>query len=98
MKSHDPASLTVGQRITALRLALGLKPKQFAERVGIPEQNVNNWAQDKNWPSAPAAIQICQRTGCTTDWIYRGSMAGLPHEIAVRITPDVLRQAARPRG
>lgn len=68
----------IAQRLIATRGALGLTQAAFGRRCGIAPQTLNNYEQAINRISIEQALMICQATGATLDWIYRGEMAGLP--------------------
>jgi transcriptional regulator with XRE-family HTH domain len=61
--------------------ALGDSQVRFAKRTGISPQAINNWVKGRSSPSLAQAIKICQRTGVTLDYLYRGDVSGLPAKL-----------------
>lgn len=69
----------VGKRVEALRLALGVSSQaDMADRLGVETGTYNHWTTGKALIPVPAAIRLCQISGATTDYIYRGDVSGLP--------------------
>jgi transcriptional regulator with XRE-family HTH domain len=71
----------VSQRIIHLMHALGDTQVRFSKRTGISQQSINNWVKGRASPSLAQAIKICQRTGATLDYLYRGDVSGLPAKL-----------------
>jgi transcriptional regulator with XRE-family HTH domain len=67
--------MEVGKRIKAIMEAFGIPsyPK-MGEICGTTKSNVGNWRSGYALPRVPQMIQLCERTGVTLDWIYRGSV------------------------
>lgn len=78
----ETSLVEIGTRIRLLRLALGhSNASQFAALTGFTPQQLNNYERGKKRPELSMAIRICQRTGATLDWIYRGERAGMPFDL-----------------
>lgn len=79
-KTPHPESLeAISDRLKRTRLALGLNQAQWCRLTGIEPQAWNNYESGLRRISIDQAMKVCQATGITTDWIYRGLMsAGLP--------------------
>jgi transcriptional regulator with XRE-family HTH domain len=71
----------VGKRVRAIWLALGISQAEFGRRTEITSQNFSNWLAGTQRPSLDMALKICEATGATLDWIYRGSPVGMPLEL-----------------
>lgn len=76
----------IGERILALRRALGLTQAQFAERVGASRSRVNNWEAGTRRPDLDAAIRICESTGATLDYLILGRASSLPNDLFERLS------------
>jgi transcriptional regulator with XRE-family HTH domain len=69
----------IAERLKATREAMGFNQAQWCRLVGIETAAWNNYEIGLRRISIDQAIKVCQATGVTTDWIYRGLMsAGLP--------------------
>jgi hypothetical protein len=51
---------------------------------------VSNWMNGYNLPRVPEMIQLCDKTGVTLDWIYRGRAGSMDPKLVMRLTrrPD----------
>jgi transcriptional regulator with XRE-family HTH domain len=60
---------------------------EVAEIMGISRSGLSNWiSPDKPLkPSIEPLIRLCNATGCTLDYIYRGIPAGLTADLANRL-------------
>jgi transcriptional regulator with XRE-family HTH domain len=73
----------IAARIVLLREALGYEnAADFARRLGITQQRLSNW--ENNRPALPhqGARMIRRVTGATLDWLYFGVENGLPRDVA----------------
>lgn len=69
----------IAERLKRTREAMGFNQAQWCRLTGIEPQAWNNYESGLRRISIDQAIKVCQATGVTTDWIYRGLMsAGLP--------------------
>lgn len=60
---HEPLELTA-DRIRKLRRALGLTQVELAQRVGVSEDTVRNWENDRTRPgSVQAVIELVRALG-----------------------------------
>jgi transcriptional regulator with XRE-family HTH domain len=76
----------MADRLRRTREAFGLNQASWCRLVGIEVQAWNNYESGLRRISVDQAIKVCQATGVTTDWIYRGLMsAGLPMNIQVAL-------------
>jgi transcriptional regulator with XRE-family HTH domain len=80
---HAPDGLDeIAERLKRTRQALGMSQAQWCRLTGIEPQAWNNYEKGIRRISLEQAIRVCQATGVTTDWIYRGLMSsGLPVNI-----------------
>lgn len=85
----------IGWRIAILRQAMGYSnAARFAAFVGWTPQQLNNYERGSKRPEVTMATRMCNRTGVTLDWIYRGERAGLPLQVATLIQDYLTSQAA----
>lgn len=90
IRGNDPHSLAaVAERMKLTRLALGLSQAAIGRLAGIEPQAWNNNERARGRISLDQAIKLCIATGVSLDWIYRGEMRGLPHELAVKIQEQI---------
>lgn len=74
----------IAERLIRTREAMGLNQAQWCRLTGIAPQAWNNYESGLNRISIDQAIKVCQATGVTTDWIYRGLMSGgLPMQLQI---------------
>jgi len=85
-RGNDPYSVqAVADRMRLTRVALGLTQAAIGRLAGIGAQAWNNNERGRGRISLDQALKLCVATGVSLDWIYRGEMRGLPHELAVKI-------------
>lgn len=72
---------TLGQRITAIRLAFGMSQGAFAEACGASQQSLGLWETDKSKPSRPALVALCRLTGLTASALLEGDGFEIPDEL-----------------
>jgi hypothetical protein len=79
----------VSRRLRVAQTALGARGKDWAETYGEGESTIANWKAGDNYPNPWFLTRLCEDTGLTMDFFYRGSLAG----VAERLVKP-LRQAA----
>ncbi len=83
----QPESLeAIAGRLFALRKALGASQVQMAEALGSPSNSL--WANYEGGTrriSLDHALALCRRYGVSLEWIYRGHIHSLPHDLAEKI-------------
>jgi transcriptional regulator with XRE-family HTH domain len=72
----------VGRRLRAAIDALGISQADVAKTLNTAPSKLGNWLRGDNYPSAWFVKQFCDRYGITTDWIYRGVVAGMDANLA----------------
>lgn len=99
LAEHDKRR--VGQRITALREARGLRQNTLAAAIGegLTPQKLNNYERGRVLIPVHVAARLCAVTGANFDYIYRGMMGTLPQDLLVALTAarDRANQPALPR-
>jgi DNA-binding XRE family transcriptional regulator len=71
--------LEVAQRLRNTRIAFKLTQTRLCGLMGIAIATWNNAETGHARIGVDTAIQFCNVTGVTLDWIYRGIKLGLPH-------------------
>jgi transcriptional regulator with XRE-family HTH domain len=87
MADGPAGTLEVADRLRHSRMALKLTQRRLCAITGIETNTWNNAETGKNRLGLDSAIRLCDETGLTLDWIFRGVRAGLPHGVA-----EALRQ------
>lgn len=91
----EPTSVQdVAARLKLTREALKLSQARLCKLTGIPTNTWNNAETGDNLLGLPNALRLCQVTGVTLEWIYRGNRFQLPQAIAEEIAR---REPARRR-
>lgn len=84
--NQEPTSREdVRERVLLTLSALDLSQAELCRRTGITTQGLNNALTGDNDLQVGDAIAICQITGATLDWIYRGIRTLLPAAIIEKI-------------
>jgi hypothetical protein len=69
-KDGDPE---VGKRVTAVMDEFHIEGnKAMGDICGTTHGAVNNWRNGYNLPRVPEMSRLCEQTGITLDWLYRG--------------------------
>jgi transcriptional regulator with XRE-family HTH domain len=84
-RTHDMASITMAEyeekvaaRLEAVMEAFGIASyPELAEICEASKSAVNNWMNGYNLPRVPEMTRLCERTGITLDWLYRGMVASM---------------------
>jgi len=63
---------TLGKRLRALRLKLGLSQHQVAAATGITRGNICNYELDKFTPTGENLIRLAEFFGVSIDWLLTG--------------------------
>src|SRR5689334_184996 len=74
-------TLDVAERLRATRLALKLTQARLCRLTGISTASWNNAETGDARIGVDNAILLCQATGITLDWVFRGIRKDLPMEI-----------------
>lgn len=59
--------MTVGEKISALRVLAGLSQEELAESISVSRQSVSKWELDKALPSTEKLPELCQILGISLD-------------------------------
>lgn len=82
MNSYNIDPVEVGKRLQRLREYHNLSAGAFADSVGIDRSTYSKLEQGKRLVKADAAFAIAERWGVSMDFIYRGRLTELPHNLA----------------
>ncbi len=63
--------MTIGQKISILRVAAQLSQEQLAEKLEVSRQSVSKWELDQSVPEVNKILQISQLFNVTTDDLLR---------------------------
>jgi DNA-binding XRE family transcriptional regulator len=64
----------IGIRLRMLRSVLGHSQADWARALRISRAMLNRWEQGARKPDIEIMILICQSSGCTLEFIYRGQV------------------------
>lgn len=81
----------IARRLTLTHSVLAQSQIEWCRRVGIEPSTWNNYERGARRISLDAAIKVCEMTGITLDWIYRGVLSAVPFDIARLIQDGTLR-------
>lgn len=66
--------MTIGEKITGLRMAAGLSQEGLAEKMAVSRQSVSKWEMDQAQPQIDKILQLCDIFGVTTEELLRESV------------------------
>ena len=81
--------LGVGRRLEALRHALDLSRKDFANSFGLDPSNYTKTVDGEKQLRSEAAYAIAERWGVTMDYLFRGRLAELPEHLRESILKNL---------
>lgn len=85
-QDRDRSLDTVAGRLRRTREAFKMNQADWCRLTGIETQAWNNYESGRRRISVDQAIKVCQATGVTIDWIYRGLMnTSLPSAIQIEL-------------
>lgn len=61
--------MTIGGRIHKIRRENKMSLRKFASELGLADRTVMNWEKGNSSIRFEDAIKICQKFGCTLDWL-----------------------------
>lgn len=71
----------VGRRLEALRQALNLSRKDFADSFGLDPSSYTKTVDGEKQLRSEAAYIIAERWGVSMDYMFRGRLADLPEHL-----------------
>lgn len=85
----DPQAIEAGKRLKRTRLALGYTSRRLlADALHTDQSNIAKWEDGVAMTPQHAIRKLHAMHGVTWDWIYGGSLRGLPYELATKLTDD----------
>lgn len=73
----------VGERLTVAREALGQRAVDWVRRYKLKTASrLSQWESGKSYPAPLFLVQLCEDTGLTIDYFYRGKKAGVSASLA----------------
>jgi len=63
--------MTIGQKITTLRMQAGLSQEDLAEKLSVSRQSVSKWEMDQAVPQLDKALMLCDMFGISADRLLR---------------------------
>jgi transcriptional regulator with XRE-family HTH domain len=79
----------VAARLRHSRVGLKLKQVKICELAEIEPGAWNNYEKARSRIGLDPATRLCQVTGLTLDWIFRGRLDSLPHALALAIAKAI---------
>jgi transcriptional regulator with XRE-family HTH domain len=83
----------LGRRLQAIREELNFGQAQMAEWLGVGRTRYVNWEREENRPAEEKMVWLCEQTGITLDYIYRGKLDALPMALGIRLRARELGQS-----
>jgi transcriptional regulator with XRE-family HTH domain len=88
----------IGERLRLLREVVGLDQRSFADRAGLAQSTYNQYEMGVRRPAIENAIALCEAYNVSLDWIYRGDLGGLRHQLALALSAAIEPSLKRERG
>ncbi len=79
----------VGSRLEALRNALGLTRKEFADSFGLDPSSYTKTVNGEKQLRSEAAFVIAERWGVSMDYLFRGRLSDLPEHLRSSILSNL---------
>lgn len=83
--------IAIARRLKAIREELGLDVPAMAKALEVGRTRYLNWERAENLPNEQVMMRLCDHTGITMDYLYRGILDAVPMRLAIRV-------AAREQG
>jgi hypothetical protein len=80
---------SLARRLKLTREALGVIPAEVCKRLRIGANAWSMYESGERRITVPVAIKFCNEYGLTLDWIYRADPSRLPHEVRMKLPPEV---------
>ncbi len=96
---HGREDADIGARIEMSRVLLGGDAKipkgTFARAAQINASTYSMWIKGNSRPGLPNALALTDVYPITLDWIFKGSLVGLPDDFRRGVLEHVTKQAAK---
>lgn len=67
--------MTIGEKISRLRLASGLSQEELAEKISVSRQSVSKWEMDQSLPQIDKILMLCELFGVQADDLLRDKIS-----------------------
>lgn len=67
--------MTIGEKITELRVAANISQEQLAEQINVSRQSVSKWEMGQALPQIDKVLQLCELFGISTDELLHDKIA-----------------------
>jgi len=84
-KPPGPLQTAVSARLTVVQEELGKSDAAMGTMLGCGRTTWGNWVHQENMPEENAVIRLCDKTGLTMEWLYRGITTTMPVHLLVRL-------------
>jgi transcriptional regulator with XRE-family HTH domain len=85
MKMDKTAKETLGARLSAVMTLSGMNRTKVGALCGVKPNVVSTWTNGQNWAPWEHMSTICEATGITLDWFYRGVSPGMDMAVMARL-------------
>ena len=59
--------MTIGEKITHLRVAANMSQETLADKLSVSRQSVSKWEMDQSLPQIDKVLQLCEMFKISTD-------------------------------
>ena len=79
--------MTIGEKISVLRVAADISQEQLAEKMAVSRQSVSKWEMDQALPQLDKVLQLCELFDVTADELLQDKIeihrepAGTPYKL-----------------
>ena len=79
--------MTIGEKISVLRVAADISQEQLAEKMAVSRQSVSKWEMDQALPQIDKVLQLCELFDVTADELLQDKIeihrepAGTPYKL-----------------
>lgn len=80
--------MTIGEKISALRVLAGMSQEQLSEELSVSRQSVSKWEMDQALPQIDKVLQLCELFSVTADELLRDDI----QIERLNTTPDTTQQ------
>ena len=71
--------MTIGEKISQLRISLGISQEQLAEKISVSRQAVSKWEIDQALPQIDKVLQLCQLFNVSADELLQDKIVISPN-------------------
>lgn len=80
-EDYSDAAATFGDRIVAAREARGYSVARLAEKIGVREETLEDWENDRSEPRANKMMILAGALNVSIVWLMTGDGEGLPRPL-----------------